>query len=52
MLNKDTLHGIIQFEKAVALEPQNINLRNQIITFLKSAGYNDKANTLKKGLAH
>jgi tetratricopeptide (TPR) repeat protein len=51
MLNKDTLNGIIQFEKAAALEPQNMNLRNQIVTFLKSAGYIDKANRLEKRLA-
>ncbi len=48
MLNKDTLNGIIQFEKAVELEPQNTNMRTQIVTFLKSAGYTERADKLNK----
>ena len=48
MLNKDTLSGIEEFEKAVNIEPGNTNLRSQIINFLKSAGYTDKAKRLEK----
>ncbi len=48
MLNKDTLNGIEQFEKAINIEPANVNLRMQIVTFLKSAGYIEKAKKLEK----
>lgn len=45
--NKDTLSAIKQFEQAVALEPGNVGLRNQILSFLKSAGYTDEAKKLE-----
>ncbi|MBC7696054.1 MAG: glycosyltransferase family 39 protein [Burkholderiales bacterium] len=48
MLNKDTLKGIEQFEKAVNIEQGNVNLRAQIIAFLKSAGYIERAKKLEK----
>lgn len=46
--NKDTLSAIKQFEQAVALEPANSGLRNQIVSFLKSAGYSEEAKKLEK----
>ncbi len=48
LLDKDTLSGVEEFETAVNLEPQNLGLRNQIITFLKSAGYSQKAKKLEE----
>lgn len=48
MLNKDTLNGIKSFEKAVELEPANTNLRVQVVTFLKLAGYTEKAENLNQ----
>lgn len=46
--NKDTASAVEQFEQAVALEPGNSVLRNQIISFLKSAGYSKEAEKLEK----
>ncbi len=48
ILNKDTLNGVKTFEKAVELEPANINLRRQVLAFLKSTGYISKAENLNK----
>lgn len=47
LVMKDTLAGIAQFEEAVALEPSNATLRSQIVSFLRSAGYNDRAAKLQ-----
>ncbi|MDF2436579.1 MAG: tetratricopeptide repeat protein [Bacteroidota bacterium] len=38
--NKDTVNGIINFEKAVNAEPRNVNLKQQIFSFFQSIGYN------------
>ncbi|HWY37227.1 MAG TPA: glycosyltransferase family 39 protein [Bacteroidia bacterium] len=46
LLNKDTLNGIEQFEKAVMAEPANNNLRKQVVDFLTTAGYAEKAKKL------
>lgn len=43
LVMKDTLAGIARFEEAVALEPSNASLRSQIVSFLRSAGYADRA---------
>lgn len=45
--NKDTLNGIIQFEKAIELEPTNFPLKKQIIAFLDSAGFTERAKKIK-----
>ncbi len=47
MLMKDTLKGINYFVKAVDIEPSNINMRTQIVNFLKKAGYTDKAKQME-----
>ena len=36
MLNKDTLNAVIQFKKAIEIEPKNYPLQNQVEFFLKS----------------
>jgi tetratricopeptide (TPR) repeat protein len=46
--NKDTASAVKQFEQAVAIEPGNTSLRNQIVTFLRSAGYAKEAEKLEK----
>lgn len=46
LLEKDTISGIKYFEQAVRLEPSNNNLRLQVINFLKSAGFPEKAKNL------
>jgi hypothetical protein len=48
MLIKDTLKGVEQYVKAIELEPNDTNLRRQVITFLKSAGYTERADKLNK----
>ena len=48
LLNKDTLSGVEEFEKAVNLEPENTGLRAQIVTFLKSIGHSQKASKLEQ----
>ena len=48
MLNKDTLNGVEQFVKATEIEPNNVNLRAQIVNFLKSTGYNQRAEEINK----
>ena len=48
LLNKDTLNGVQQFEKAVELDPANTNLRAKVVAFLKSVGYTEKSEKLAK----
>lgn len=47
MANKDTLNGILQFEQALETEPGNKLLLNQIVIFLNSSGYTEKAKNLQ-----
>lgn len=47
MANKDTLNGILQFEQALETEPANKLLLNQIVIFLNSSGYTEKAKNLQ-----
>jgi len=46
LLNKDTVNGIKQFEKAIELEPGNANLQAKVAAFLKATGYTDKGQKL------
>ena len=47
MLINDTINGINEFEKAISFEPTNRDLRNKIVSFLKLAGYSEKATKLE-----
>lgn len=44
----DTLKGIEYFEKALELDPENDNLRSQIVKFLNNSGFSNKAEELHK----
>lgn len=47
MLKKDTINGIMYFEKGLMLEPNNNNLRKQIVNFLKKSGFVAKSHELE-----
>lgn len=46
MMMRDTIIGIKYFEQGLSKEPENQHIRQQIINFLKSAGYPEKARAL------
>lgn len=48
IIEKDTLAAIKYFEQAIEIEPSNFNLKSQIIHFLKTSGYPEKARILEE----
>lgn len=47
LLEKDTVSGIAYFEQALKIEPNNLDMRKQILSFLKTSGRYTEYNNLK-----